>query len=231
MVLKIAKKKGVTNQFHTDDPFLNAERSVNTVLGTFTRQRDLWQFLALISLVITGIAVCGLIYTINQSRLVPVIVEMGRLGNVERVFRLEEHSNIDDKLLVSVLSHFIKNIRTVIADRDLKADQIKAAFSLIPESNPAFDVLADYFKDNNPLDGSRPLTNVTVQRVQSVGPLTWQLQWYEQIRDQENEVLPVTYSAILTLDTQKLNTNSLQDIKSNPLGLLIKDIQVNRVEN
>jgi type IV secretion system protein TrbF len=61
-------------------PYLNARRTWNSHVGSLIASRTLWQATALISLLIALAAVGGVVYIGSQSKFVPYVVEVNKLG-------------------------------------------------------------------------------------------------------------------------------------------------------
>ena len=118
----------------------------------FTRQfSDLakgkrnWQWAAALSLALLGLAVAGLVALATQSRVVPYVVEVDRVGRAEAIAPADAATVAEDRVVVAALSSFVSNIRTVYADPVAQRDAVYRAYAHV--AGDARDFLEGYFSD------------------------------------------------------------------------------------
>ena len=118
----------------------------------FTRQfSDLakgkrnWQWVAALSLALLGLAVAGLVTLASQSRVVPYVVEVDRVGRAEAIAPADAATVAEDRVVVAALSSFVSNIRTVYADPVAQRDAVYRAYAHV--AGDARDFLEGYFSD------------------------------------------------------------------------------------
>src|SRR5689334_1540144 len=63
-----------------ENPYLAARRTWNEHVGSVASSRQTWQLVAMLSLLIALTAVGGMVHMSSQSRFVPYVVEVDRLG-------------------------------------------------------------------------------------------------------------------------------------------------------
>ena len=62
------------------NPYLNAQRTWNSHVGSLVASRLIWQLTAIIALLVVLASVGGIIYIGSQSKFVPYVVEVNKLG-------------------------------------------------------------------------------------------------------------------------------------------------------
>ena len=104
-----------------------------------------WQWAAALSLVLLGFAVVGLVTLATQSRVVPYVVEVDRMGRAEAVAPAEAVPLAEDRVVVAALSSFVTSIRTVYADPVAQRDAVYRAYAYV--AGDAREFLEGYFSD------------------------------------------------------------------------------------
>lgn len=92
-----------------------------------------------IALVLSG----GSNHVTTKWRIAPYIMEVDRLGRVERFGPAGHMKAVDRRVVVSQLARFVRDIRTVLGDPAGQADLIKRAYALVDQSAAPF--LNQYF--------------------------------------------------------------------------------------
>lgn len=80
-------------------PYLNARRTWNSHVGSLIASRTLWQAVALISLLIVLAAVGGVVYIGSQSKFVPYVIEVNKLGEAMSVAPADKAAKIDQRVI------------------------------------------------------------------------------------------------------------------------------------
>ena len=210
------------------NPYLAGRREWNERYGSYIAQRDQWRRAAFASLGVAAMAVGGVGYIGAQNKLVPYVVEVNKLGAAIPVNIAERALPADERVVSALLSRFIVQLRTVTADRELQSQFLNDAYTLLQSGDPAFYVVNEYFGDGQ---GPRsPLLRVRTETVsieidsvlrQTRG--TWQMEWFERIRDRSG--VPQgqeRWRALLSVTVQPPTTAAA--IRRNPLGLHVKEL-------
>ena len=69
----------------TENPYLNARKQWNFIMGDMVSSRLLWQWVGMTGLLIGLGGVGGMIYLGSQSKFIPYIVEVNKLGETVAV--------------------------------------------------------------------------------------------------------------------------------------------------
>lgn len=202
----------------------------------FTRQfSDLakgkrnWQWVAALSLVLLGLAVGGLVTLASQSRVVPYVVEVDRMGRAEAIAPAEAAVLAEDRVVVAALSSFVSNIRTVYADPVAQRDAVYRAYAHV--AGDARDFLEGYFSDpqNDPRhlgkDFRRAVEVTAVLPVpgtdQGTGR-TYRVQWNETDASTQGGERERAWEGYASVTLAPPTTT--EGIERNPLGVFVTDL-------
>ena len=202
----------------------------------FTRQfSDLakgkrnWQWVAALSLVLLGLAVAGLVALATQSRVVPYVVEVDRVGRAEAIVPADAATIAEDRVVVAALSSFISNIRTVYADPVAQRDAVYRAYAHV--AGDARDFLEGYFSDpqNDPRrlgkDFRRAVEVTAVLPVpgtdQGTGR-TYRVQWNETDTSTQGGERERAWEGYASVTLAPPTTT--EGIERNPLGVFVTDL-------
>ncbi len=217
-----------------ENPYLTSRRTLNEYNGSIISSRQIWQATALLSMLITIGAVGGIIYIACQSRFVPYVVEVDKLGQAVAVNRADRARDVDERVVHASLASFIRDVRMVSFDRSVQNDAIWRVFSMLQSSDPATNKITDYMKDpvTNPTKRAEEFSvGVEIMSVLRQTEETWEVNWTEKvwnrqgIREQQYRM-----RGLLTIYVVPPTTATTEDeIRRNPLGIFIRDFTWSRI--
>ena len=202
----------------------------------FTRQfSDLakgkrnWQWVAALSLVLLGLAVAGLVTLATQSRVVPYVVEVDRVGRAEAIVPAEAATVAEDRVVVAALSSFVSNIRTVYADPVAQRDAVYRAYAHV--AGDARDFLEGYFSDpqNDPRQLGKDFRRAV--EVTAVLPVpgtddatgrTYRVQWNETDTSTQGGTRERAWEGYASVTLAPPTTT--EGVERNPLGVFVTDL-------
>jgi type IV secretion system protein VirB5 len=215
----------------TDNPYFNARRSWNDNLKSLAVERQTIILLALLALLVGLAGVGGIIYIGSQTKFVPHIIEVDKLGQPLAIGSAEGLNEANKQLVIrSRLASLITDARLVTPDAQLQTDAIYRVYASITRTDPAMEKMNQWY---NGTDKSTPFVRaqketVSVQ-IDSALPLseeTWQVDWTETTRDRQGfktkppekwRVLITVYLVAPTPETTE------EQLFKNPLGIYVKD--------
>jgi type IV secretory pathway TrbF-like protein/type IV secretory pathway VirB9-like protein len=127
----------------------------------------------------------------SQSRVVPYVVEVDRLGAARAFGPAEPLRATDDRVIIRDLAGFVRDVRSVVADPLAQRDMVTRAFAFVDREAAAF--LNIYFAD--PANDPRRLGRELTRLVEITGVLavpgsaapsqqsptrTWKVSWTER---------------------------------------------------
>jgi len=215
----------------TDLPYVRGRAEFDSVFGDLAKGKRNWQLAAFGALGLAFILGGGLIVIANRSHITPYVVEVDRLGQAQAFGPAEQLHAVDQRLIVSQLARFIRDIRTVLGDAAGQADLIKRAYAFVDRDARPF--LNAYFTTpaNDPRVLGKDITRlVEVTSVLAVptttanGAQTWKVSWTEttMLRDGGGAPTEAAWEGYFT--TRLTPPSTLDRITLNPLGLYITSI-------
>ena len=211
-------------------PYLNARRSWNSHVGSLIASRTLWQAMALISLLVAFAAVGGVVYIGSQTKFVPYVVEVNKLGEAMAVAPAAQAGKVDQRIVRASIAEFIVNARTVTPDIALQRRAIFKVYALMNSGSVAARKMTAYLNgspDTNPFKRAEKQTvNVEVVSAIPQTSSTWQVDWIETQRARKGEIMgkPYRMRALLNVASHEMPADVTEDqLRLNPMGIYISD--------
>jgi len=210
------------------NPYLDARREWNERYGDYIQQAQHWRLMAIISGMVSLIAVTGVAYIGAQSKVVPYVVEVDKVGTVAAVARAEHPTEVDPRVVKAYLARFVADWRSVTVDRQAQKGAIDRVYAMLPSGSVALTKLNDYFKANNPFTvSSKRSVSVAVTNLLPISERTWQIEWQEVIRDPRGDIQSnLRMKASILVGITPPSDENLMLI--NPLGVYITDVNWSR---
>lgn len=182
--------------------------------------------LAFILTAVCAIAVHGTVTVARQSRIVPYIVEVDRLGQPLAYGRVEDMPPPEERLVRGELARFVDAMRTVHTDPVAQNRMIDRGYAFT--RGAARTYVDGYFSvpRNNPHLLAREMIRLvsvrTVRRVAGSAN-TWEAQWEEyEVPVRGGDAIVRPWQG--TLRTSTIPPEGEQDLFVNPLGLYVTDL-------
>lgn len=182
--------------------------------------------LAFIFAAVCAIAVHGTVTLARQSRIVPYIVEVDRLGQPLAYGRVEDMPPPNERLVRGELARFVDAMRTIHTDPVAQNRMIDRGYTFT--RGAARTYVDGYFSvaGNNPHLLAREMIRLvsvrTVRRVAGSAN-TWEVQWEEyEVPVRGGDAIVRPWQG--TLRTSVIPPEGEQDLFVNPLGLYVTDL-------
>ena len=218
------------DQGENENPYLAARRTWNDRTSSIVSSRNMWQLLGILSLMIALAGVGGIIYIGSQSRFVPYVVEVDKLGQAAAVAPAQLAAAVDPRVVHAAVASFISDARLVTPDVALQRKAVFRLYSMLNANDPATA------KANEWLNGtveSSPFTravketvSIEILSVIPQTPDTWQVDWMETVRDRQGVMLdkPFRMRALVTVYTVPATPQTTEEqVRNNPLGIYVRD--------
>lgn len=212
------------------NPYLNARRTWNDHEGAVIASRQAWQIVGILALLIALGAVAGLISIGSQSRFVPYVVEIDKLGQALAVAPAERAAPVDQRVIHASVAQFIADARTVTLDRALQRQAVFRAYAMISPKDPAMGKMNDWLNGNEDASpfkrAEKEMASIDIASVIPQTPDTWQVEWNETIRDRSGlqKGQPLRMRALVTVYTVAPSPDRTEEqIRKNPLGIFVRD--------
>ena len=211
------------------NPYLAARNEWNERYGSYIRQRNILVIIALASLLIALISVGGVVKIGSQSKFIPYVVEVDKLGRSSAVGVATQASGTSDNSIRAQLSDFVAQLRSVTTDFRVQKRWLNDAYKMMDRSDPAANYVKQYFgAGQGPMSPFIRAETETVEVVVStVLPLSagsWEVEWTETVRDNNGDVKsqPLVMRGIFQIYLAP--PESEEEIRNNPAGVFVKSV-------
>jgi type IV secretion system protein VirB5 len=174
----------------------------------------------------------GLIYLSTQSRIVPYVVAVDKVGMAFTVFPADRAAPVDERVVRAEIGTFISMARVVTADRVVEKEAIDRAYNYVAPSSSAITFLDQYYPANDPFKRSASETvQVTVNSVARISPQgsgpssqggTFEAIWTETVRPVNGRQREESWDATIGIEFAAPSDEAT--MLRNPLGLYITSL-------
>lgn len=208
-----------------ETPFQRAGQLWDDRIGSARVQARNWRLMAFGTLLLSGAMAGGLIWQSLQSRVIPYIVEVDRLGEARAVTEADTGYTPTDAQTAWHLARFIENVRSVSLDPVLMRRDWLAAYDFATARGARF--LGDYARAANPFgDIGGRTASVQVTSVVRASDRSFQVKWTETAFDRGSPAGTSHWTGILTVVRRPpVSTDTL---RKNPLGIYVDAIDWSR---
>jgi type IV secretory pathway TrbF-like protein len=203
-----------------ENPYLSARREWNERYGDYIARARSWRWAAFAALAVSLVLAIGVVWQAAQSKVVPYVVEVDKLGDAVAVARADRAASADVRVIKAQLAAWIVDVRSVSSDPLAQKSALSRSYARTAATATIF--LNDYYRQHSPFSQPRTVA-VNVDAVLPVSKQTYQLQWSEESRDLQGRDLATTHwlaSVTVAFDPP----TDERGILSNPLGLYITGI-------
>ena len=212
-----------------DTPWIRAEYLYNDTFLRQAAQTKNWRLFAFFCLGITIIAVGGLIYLGGQSKYIPMVVEVDKLGQTIAVRALTGKDAITDssRIVYREMFDLIENLRTVTTDRLANNDRLAKGFSRL--TGAATKYVQTELRKAPPNDvGSTKSVQIIVKTALKLAGQSWQIDWEERSYGLNGDQLG-TEMWRATLQYDLVPSSEEKAIRINPIGFTVSEISWQKV--
>lgn len=217
------------------NPYVNARKLWNEHTKGLMNDLRMWQAVALLSLMITLAAIGGVIHLASQSKFIPYVIEVDKLGQSMAVAPAQKAAQVDQRVVHASLAAFMSNARLVTPDVALQRKAIFSVYAMMNADDPAASKMTTWL---NGSEASNPFHRAAKETVETEivsvipqSPDTWQIEWNEKVFDRQGVPIgqPYRMRALATVAiVPPSDTTSEEKIRQNPLGVFVKDFSWSR---
>jgi len=228
--LKKSKSTDGRHEGERENPYLTARRTWNEHVGGVASSLRMWQMLGILSLLIALAGVGGIIHIGNQSKFVPYVVQVDKLGQALAVAPAQRAVPADQRVISAAVAAFIFDARLVTPDAALQRKAVFRLYAMLAANNPSMAKMNEWL---NGSEESRPfkraekeMVSIEIVTVLPQTPETWQVDWVETIRDRQGVMKepPINMRALVTVYTVETTANTTEEqVRNNPLGIYVRD--------
>lgn len=203
-----------------ESPYVSARREWNERYGDYVARARNWRWAACAALVVALVLAIGVVWQAAQSKVVPYVVEVDKLGDAVAVARADRAAPADVRVVKAQLAAWIVDVRSISSDPLAQKAALSRAYALTAATATTF--LNDYYRQHAPFGQPRTAA-VSVDAVLPISNQTYQIQWTEGARDLQGRDIGTTHwlaSVTVAFDPP----SDERGILTNPLGLYMTGI-------
>ena len=206
-------------------PYQRAGQLWDERIGSARVQARNWRLMAFGGLLLSTGLSAGLVWQSMQSRVVPYVVEVDRLGEARAVAPVAEDYRPTDPQIAWHLGRFIASVRSVSLDPVLMRQNWLGAYDFVTARGALF--LNEYARSAQPFAnvGDRTVS-VQVTSVVRASDSSFQVKWTETAYERGSLAGTSRWTAILSVRVRQ--PKSADELRKNPLGLKVDGIDWSR---
>lgn len=206
-------------------PYQRAGQLWDERIGSARVQAKNWRLIAFGGLFLSTGLSSALVWLSMQSRVVPYVVEVDKLGQAQAVARADADYRPSDAQIAWHLGHFITEIRSRSLDAVLMRENWLAAYDFATERGALF--LGEYARASNPFaDVGRRTVSVQVTSVVRSSDDSFRINWTEQAYERGSLAGTSRWTAVVTIKVKP--PQSADILRKNPLGIYVDAIDWSR---
>ena len=213
-----------------ENPYLDARKKHNEYESSRNASLRLWKLFGLLGL-LTGLAgVGGMIHIGSQSKFVPYVIEVDKLGQTLPVSVADKAAPADPRIVSSLLARAITLARMVTPDVVVQRNAIFELYASLDSSDPAALKMQEYLgsdSDTSPFKrAAKETVDVQITSVITQSDETWQVDWMETVRARGDGSIISRFrmrALVRIYVVPPTNRTSEEQIRKNPLGIFIRD--------
>lgn len=227
-------KKGAQS---AENPYLTARRTWNEHVGSVVSQKQTWQFIGILSMLISLAAVGGIVHIGSQSKFIPYVVQVDKLGQSVASGPLEATNRVDPRVMHATLAEWLSCARMVTPDVPLQRKCVFKVYAMLNTKDPATAKMNEWLNgsaDSNPFKrAGKEMVSIEMKTVIPQTPDTWQVEWTENTRDRNGilKTQPVIWRALITTYIAESSPQITDEqLRNNPLSIYVRDFSWARVQ-
>ena len=219
----------------SENPYLAARRTWNAHVDAVVAARQTWQLVGVLSLLIALAGVGGILHIGSQSRFIPYVIEVDKLGQARAAGPVVAAAKADPRVIHASVAEFITDARLVTPDVALQRQAVFRVYAKLAASDPATAKMNEWLNgtpESSPFKrAATVMVGIDIQSVLPQSPDTWQVDWLETTRDRQGlrQGAPVTMRALITVYTAPPTPETTEaELRLNPLSIYVRDFAWSR---
>jgi type IV secretion system protein VirB5 len=221
----------------SENPYLAARRTWNDHVGTVVANRQTWQVIGILSMLIALASVGGMTYIGSQSKFIPYVVQVDKFGQQLAAGPVQAADKADLRVVHAAVADWLTCARMVSPDVALQRNCVFKVYSMLAPNDPATAKMNEWLNgtpESNPFKRAETeLVSTEIRTVIPQTPTTWQVEWTEATRDRQGILKSpaVAYRALVTTYVANANPSTTEDqLRNNPLSIYVRDFSWSRIQ-
>lgn len=217
-----------------ENPYLAARRTWNDHVGGVVTQLQTWQVIGILSLLIALASVGGVIHIGSQSKFIPYVVEVDKLGQAVAAGPVQAAGKADPRVIHAAVADWMSCARMVSVDVAMQRKCVFKVYAMLAPNDPATQKMNEWLNGSSPFKrAEKEMVSVEIKTVIPQTPDTWQVEWVETTRDRQGVLKgqPVTWRALVTTYIAEVTPNTTDEqLRNNPLSIFVRDYAWSRIQ-
>jgi type IV secretion system protein VirB5 len=220
----------------TENPYLTARRTWNDHVGSVVAQRQSWQIVGILSLMIALGGVGGIIAIGSQSKFIPYVIEVDKLGQTIAMGPVQAAGKANPRIAHAAVADFIADARLVTIDIAMQRKAVFRIYSKLAPNDPAAAKMNEWLnatEEQEPFNrAAKEIVSIDIKTVIPQSPDTWQVEWVETTRDRQGALKgrPISWRALVTTYVGEVTkTTSDEQLRNNPGNIFIRDFSWSQI--
>lgn len=220
-----------------ENPYLAARRTWNDHVGSVVSSRQTWQVVGILGLLIALAAVGGVIHIGSQSKFIPYLVEVDKLGRAQAAGPVQAAAGVSPRAIEAAVSDWVSCARTVTPDVALQRKCVFKVYAMLAPNDPATPKMNEWLNgtpEASPFKrAEKEMVDIEIKTALPQTPTTLQVEWVETARDRQGTLKgpPVTMRALVTTYVAEVTPSTTEEqMRMNPQSIFIRDYSWSRIQ-
>ncbi|MCW5222897.1 conjugal transfer protein TrbF [Verminephrobacter aporrectodeae subsp. tuberculatae] len=220
-----------------ENPYLAACRTWNDHVGAVVAQRQTWQMIGILALLVALASVGGVIHIGRQSKFIPYVVQVDKLGQTMAAGPVQATDRADPRVVHAAVADWMGCARMVTPDMALQRKCVFKVYSMLAPNDPATPKMNEWLNgsaDASPFKrAEKEMASIEIKTVIPQTPNTWEIEWMETTRSRQGMLTgpPVAWRALVTTYIAEVTASTTDvQLRNNPLGIYVSDYSWSRVQ-
>jgi type IV secretion system protein VirB5 len=158
--------------------------------GSYLQQAYNWRLVAILEAIGIIVAMLGLSYVAAQTKFVPYVVAVDKIGEPVGVQVADHIEGVDPRVVRAELANWISDARSVATDRVVEKQNLDRVYAMVQNGSEARGYLDTWYTHgHSPFDLANSETvSTSIDSMLPISPTTWQIQWTETVRNPQGAI-------------------------------------------
>lgn len=204
-----------------NNPFFSEDKYSDIYAGLAANAMT-WRIVSIILSMMLVFSFLAFINVAKNTKVVPYVVQIDQHGYAIPIKPID-HSDIDNRIIISQIGQFINNSRIRVLNRDAQVEFVKMSYRCIGEGSKAYGKLTDYYRNSAPTVAKQAI-EVQVQSIIPISGNIYNAEWRETYTTSDYGLVTKYYKGIFSVELSP--PQQMENLIANPLGIFIEDFQI-----
>lgn len=203
-----------------ENPFFSSDKYSDIYAGLAANAMT-WRIVSIILGTMLMFSFIAFVSVAKNTKVVPYVIQVDQHGFSIPIKPID-HSDIDNRIIISQIGQFISNARIRVLNRDAQLQFAKLSYRCIGEGSKAYRKLTDYYRENVPTN-TKNSVEVQIQSIVPISGKVYNAEWRET-STVDSRLVTKYYKGIFQVEVSP--PQRIENLIANPLGIFIEDFQI-----